>query len=121
MSEKIAVKDGVARQYLKDINTVLEDAIDKKIYKEEYFLKYPLLYTYNKRENGCSAGSAIRRLPITKVAKFENMYKGRNAADILEYPELSITRGSYYNELNIKNLFKSPLMVRGKENLEDVP
>jgi hypothetical protein len=91
--EKIAFRDRVTRQFLEDLNTIMEDAIDEQIYDEEYFLKYPLPYLYRRLENPNPRPiSCVGRDEAELVGRYENFYRGRNAVDVLEYPELSITR-----------------------------
>lgn len=124
-SEKIAFRDTVARQYLEDINTILEEAIDTQIYNEEYFLKYPLPYLYIIRTPPWFAPWAITTcVEEEKTVLYERnevFYKGRNAVDVLEYPDLSITRGTYLNIEDIDTLLWSPLAPNGFDQLEDVP
>ncbi|USN55768.1 MAG: hypothetical protein H6765_04155 [Candidatus Peribacteria bacterium] len=119
--EKIALRDRVAKQYIEDINSILEESLDDEIEKEKYYLMYPIPYQYAERipslnMTGCSdIGDAIT------LTQYENFYLGRNAIDVLEYPELSIVRGSRYNNLDINQLRGGPLAVRGIPQLEDVP
>jgi len=46
--EKIEIKDRVIKQYLQDMNKVMEAAVDRMIDEEQYDLKYPLPYLYVK-------------------------------------------------------------------------
>jgi len=120
--EKIAFGDRVSKQFLEDVNTIMEDAIDDQIYDQAYFLKYPLPYLYRKSEftlpwaGNCSYGELVE-----EKERYEVFYEGRNAVDVLEYPELFITRGTYYNELDVQTLWDTPLVARGVSNLEDIP
>jgi len=49
--EKIQIKDQIAIQYIKDMNTLMEQSLDEKIQQEQYMLKYPLPTWYEHRES----------------------------------------------------------------------
>ena len=49
--EFIELKDTVATSYLKDINTILEHAVDQKIQQEQYMLKQALPTRYEHRQS----------------------------------------------------------------------
>ena len=61
--------DRVAKQFVKDMNTVLEDAIDEQIDVQEYPLKYPLPFRYSKwipwYENETDCCGVFREVPYT--------------------------------------------------------
>ncbi len=50
-SEKIAFRDTVVRQFMEDMNTMMEDALDEQIYDEMYFMRYPLPYLVEEYQN----------------------------------------------------------------------
>lgn len=47
--EKMEIRDRVSKQFIKDMNTVMEDAVYKQIDVKDYPLKYPLPFRYSKR------------------------------------------------------------------------
>ncbi len=44
------ILDRVAKQFITDMNLVLETSLDSQVKQEEYPLKYPLPYRYTKRK-----------------------------------------------------------------------
>lgn len=44
------ILDRVSKQFVTDMNLILENSLDSQIKKEEYPLKYPLPYRYTKRK-----------------------------------------------------------------------
>lgn len=48
--EKMEILDRVSKQFVTDMNLILEGALDSQVRKEKYSLKYPLPYRYSKRK-----------------------------------------------------------------------
>lgn len=48
--EKMEILDRVAKQFITDMNLILETSLDSQVKQEEYPLKYALPYRYSKRK-----------------------------------------------------------------------
>ncbi len=131
--EFIQLKDLVAMSYLKDINTILEHALDDKIQQEQYMLKEALPTWYEKRKSDdiltCSPdwwSEIDLDLPWFWVnpvwskflnERYENFYFWKYAWDVQQYDDLHVYRGDWSN-LDATTLINSPIAVR---SLEDIP
>jgi hypothetical protein len=115
--EKIQLRDNVSVTFLKDMNTLLEWMLDAQIIREKYALKYPLPVSYQKytQSNPLFIQFSDKTCEYP-LRKFENHYYGKNAEDIWEYDELTITRWTYLNFRNVLELAITPIDAR---NVED--
>jgi len=134
----IQLKDNVSISYLKDMNIMMEQALDAQIQKEQYMLKYPLPVFYEKRwtlwNDICVAPSAFLNnidpwwvpeilsdvIPLVKE-RYENFYFGRYAWDVQEYNELSVFRWSYNNLENSAQVLSSTIDAREMDDIAYVP
>ena len=130
--EKIQIKDQIAIQYIKDMNTLLEQSLDEKIQQEQYMLKYPLPTWYEQRESAdlfeCAPDSGAQLdlrwdFGIWPSAnrfmseRYENFYFGRYAWDVQQYDDLHVYRWDWYNA-DEAELLASSIPVR---QIEDIP
>lgn len=105
------LKDTTSIVTIKDLNSLMEQALDRKIEKERYSMHIPLLdlaKTYKK----CPIGSCLSwdKLFSNHLLRwYEQFFFGKNALDIIDASETTIFRWSFANITDLTGAKKSPL------------
>lgn len=82
----IDIKDEISVNYLKQVNKILEQALDTKMEEKKYFLYYPLMTYYILWDH------------ITcNEEKYENFYFWKNALNVNKLEDLHIYRWTFWN------------------------
>jgi hypothetical protein len=106
-----SVKDQVSIQTIRDLNDVMEQALDRKIEKEKYMMNIPLL-DFVKVYKQCPVWKCTFD-PIllfkNQVRWYEQFFFGRNAMDIIQASETTIFRWSFTNVATLDKAFKLPI------------
>lgn len=104
--EKIQVRDNVASTFLKDINTLLEGALDNAIKKEKYPLKYPLPVYYQKRKSILSPICVLDETQSISSRLIEQAYGNRVWREwetIQEWPfKWAVRRNGQFDTTNVE-------------------
>ena len=101
----IDIKDTVSINYLKRVNIVLEDLLDKKINEKKFFMYYPVMIDYTEWDNNTNICEET----------YETFFFWKNVLnDINKLSDLTIYRWTYQNITSLNKL--SSISSRSKKS-----